>query len=179
MVEQRELEDARPCPELADRERRDRLEGADEPLQALRVESAGARSDQFERERVDAGKPGEIVGRNAGKPPEEAGWKIVMDVACGGGDDVEVVEQPFGSRRHAFLAVVLGERCVDVSQHTHVCRELPEMGVAAAAALRADREQRRQAPGVLFQQFDAEQFLAISQRARARECTTHALIPLR
>src|ERR1044072_781937 len=104
---------------------------------------------------------------------------MVMSVACGGRDDVEVVEQPFGRRRHRFLAVVFGERRVDVAQHTHVCPELPKMGVAAAAALRAYREQCRQTPGVLLQQLDTEQLLAISQRARAHESTRHALFPLR
>ena len=143
MVEQRELQRARPGPELADRERRDRLEGADEPLQPLRVEPARARSDQLERERVNAGESGELVGGDARKPLEERRREIVMDVACGGRDDVEVVEQPFGGGRHRLLPRVVGERRVDLAQRAHVLLELPQVGAAAAALPRA---QSRAAP---------------------------------
>ena len=133
MVEQRELQRARPRPQLAHRQRRDRLEGADEPLQPLRVEPARARSDQLERQRVDARQPGELVGGDARKPLEERRREIVMDVARRGRDDVEVVEQPFGGRRHRLLARVFGERRVDAAQRAHVAFELPQVRAAAAA----------------------------------------------
>ena len=54
VVDQRQLQHAGPGPELADGQRRDRLEGGDEALQALRVEPARARADELERQRVDA-----------------------------------------------------------------------------------------------------------------------------
>ena len=44
VIDQRELQRARPRPQLAHRQRRDRLEGGDESLQPLRVEPAGAAS---------------------------------------------------------------------------------------------------------------------------------------
>jgi hypothetical protein len=106
VIEQRQLQCARPRPELADGERGDGLEGADEPLEPLRVEAARARPDQFERQGVNAGESGEFVGSDAGKPLEERGRQVVMDVACGGRDDVEVVEEPFGAGGMASCRVL-------------------------------------------------------------------------
>ena len=169
VVEQRELQRAGPCPELAHRERRHRLEGADEPLQPLRIEPAAARSNQLERERVGARKPGELVGGDARKPFEKRRRQIVLDVAGGGGDDMEVVEQPFCRRRQSFVARVLHERRVDVAERAHVFLDLPQVGAAAASAPRGDREQRRQTSGVLLEQLDTEQFFATRQRAGSRE----------
>src|SRR5688572_14155675 len=71
MTEQCELERARPRPQLAHRERRDGLEGADESLKSMSLEPSRARPDQLEGECVDPGKPGELVGSDKGKPPEE------------------------------------------------------------------------------------------------------------
>ena len=169
VVEERELQRARPGPELAHREGRHRLEGADEPLKPLRFEPAGADSDQLERERVRAREPGELVGGDARQPLEERGREIVMDVARGGRDDVEVVEQPFGRRRHAFMPRVLRELRVDVAERAHMVVDLPQVGAATAAAPRRNREQRRQTPGVLLEQLDTQQFPATRQRARSCE----------
>ena len=85
---------------------------------------------------------------------------------------MEVVEQPFGGWRHRLLPRVFRERRVDLAQGAHVFPELPQVGAPAAALPRGNREQRRQTPGVLLQQLNAEQFLAISQCARPRERTT-------
>ncbi len=86
-----------------------------------------------------------------------------MDVARGGRDDVEVVEQPFGRRRHAFVPRVLRKLRVDVAQRPHMFVDLPQVGAAAAARARRNREQRRQTPGVLFEQLDTQQFFAARQ----------------
>ena len=175
VVEQRELERARPRPDLADRQRRDRLEGADETLQPLRVHSSRARSNELERQRVDAWKPGELVGSDAGQPPEEGRGQVVMDVARRGRDDVEVVEQPFGGRRHRLLTGVPGERGIDVAQRGHVLAELADVKAAAAAGARRQGQEHGQAPGVLLQQLDTEQFAATGD-VTGRE---HAAHPLR
>ena len=73
VIEERELQRARPGPELPHRERRHGLERRDESLQALRIEPARARANQFESERVNARKAGEFVGSHARKPFEEGG----------------------------------------------------------------------------------------------------------
>ena len=71
--------------------------------------------------RVDARQAGELVGRDDWQPLEERGRQIVLDVARGGGDDVEVVEQPFGGRRPLLAKPgVIGQRDVDLSQRAHV-----------------------------------------------------------
>ena len=54
VFDQRQLERARPRPQLAHRQRRDGLEGGDEAMQALRIEAAGAVPDELEGHRVDA-----------------------------------------------------------------------------------------------------------------------------
>ncbi len=140
VVEQRELERARPGPELPHRERRDRLKRADEPLQPLRFDSARARSDQLEGERIDARQARELLGRDAGQASEKGRRQVVVDVAGGGGDDVEIVEQPLGRRRHRLLPRVVCERRVDAAQRAHVVVQLTEMGASAAATARRNRD---------------------------------------
>ena len=61
VVDECELERARPRPELAHGQRRDRLEGGHEPLQPLGIEPAGTAADELERHRVDARRAGELV----------------------------------------------------------------------------------------------------------------------
>ena len=74
-----------------------------------------------------------------------------MDVARGGRDDVEVVEQPFGGGRHRLVARVIGELRVDEAERAHVLVELPEVRRprAASAARRASGAARRAAGRVL------------------------------
>ena len=103
----------------------------------------------------------------------------MVDVAGGGRDDVEVVEQPLGGRRHRLLAGVLGERGVDVAKRVHVLAQLLEVRASATSARRLNREQRGQPSGVLFQQLEAEQLLAACHRTRnAVGRVRHALRPL-
>jgi hypothetical protein len=71
MIEQCELERARPRPQLAHRERRDGLESGNESLESMSLEPPRTRPDQLQRECVDSGEPGELVGGDEGKPPEE------------------------------------------------------------------------------------------------------------
>ena len=141
----------------------------DEPLQPLRVETAGAGSDQLERQRIDARQPGEFVGGDARQPPEERRRQIVMDVARGGRDDVEVVEQPFGGRRHRLAARIVRERRV----HARAARACARAAGAGARGRRhaagAIVNERRQPAGVLLEQLETQQFFAARQRARSRE----------
>ena len=133
VLDERQLERARPRPQLAHRQRRDRLEGGDEPVQALRVETAGAAADQLEGQRIDARQSGEFVGRDPGQPPIERGRQIVADVAGGGRDDVEVVEQPLGGGRRLLAAPrVVGQGDIHVPQRVHVAVESPQVGAPFA-----------------------------------------------
>ncbi len=142
-------------------------------MQALRIEAAGAAPDELEGHRVDAGESGELVGRDPGQPPIERGRQIVADVAGGGRDDVEVVEQPLGGGRRLLAAprgVSQGD--IDVPQGAHVAVEPPQVGDAVRAAADGDREQGRQTPGMFFERLDPEQFhAAIGEWTCGREIT--------
>jgi hypothetical protein len=105
VLDQRELEHARPGPELADRQRRDGLEGEDEARQASR---RGGR-----RRAGSARRPGR------GRAPCPRARAARAWAACGSSrpagscadaadlrlDEVEVVEEPLGRRRHELAAM--------------------------------------------------------------------------
>ena len=132
VLDQRELQRRRPRPQLAHRQRRDRLKCRDEPVQPLRIEPAGAAANQLERHRVNARQAGELVGGDPRQPPEERRRQIVVNVAQRGENDVEVVEQPLRRRRRGFAAFgVVGQRRVDLAKARDV-REVLDMRAAAA-----------------------------------------------
>jgi hypothetical protein len=91
----------------------------------------------------------------------------------GGGNRVEVVEQPLGRGRGGFLPRIAREGRVDVPQRAHVRVQLPEVGTAAPATRRRNREQRSQAAGVLLQQIDAQQLFAAGKRTCSSEWRNH------
>ena len=99
-----------------------------------------------------------------GQAAEEGPRQVVLNVAGGGRDDVEVVEQPFGGGRQGLALLFAGERGVHLSQGAHVGGEPTQVGAPVAAA-RRNREQRRQPPGVLFQQLDAEELDTAAETA--------------
>ena len=165
MIDERELQCAWPSPQLAHRQRGHGLEGADEPLHARRVEAAGTQANQFEGERVDAGQSREFVGGHLGQPPEECRRQVVVDITRGCRDDVEIVEEPLGRRRHGLLLRVFSQRDVDLAQGAHVALELAQVGAATAARARRKRQQRGEAASMLLEQLDAEQFFAAAEAA--------------
>ena len=107
VIDEGQLEHAGPCPELADRERRNRLERGDEPLQPLRVEPARARSDELERQRIHARQPGKLVSGHPRQALEVRRRQVVVDVTGRRRHHVEVVEQPFRRRRYRLLPRVV------------------------------------------------------------------------
>jgi hypothetical protein len=92
-----ELQQRRPCPELAHRQGCDRLKSRDETMQPLRVEAAGAAANQLARHRIDPWQSGELISGNPREPAEERGRQIVVNVTHRCEDDVEVIEQPLRS----------------------------------------------------------------------------------
>ena len=129
-------------------------------MQPLRVETPGAMADELEGHRIDAWKAGELVGGDAGQALVELGGEVVTDVACRCRDDVEVVEEPLGSRGSLFAACyVVIERDVDLAQRTHVRVESLEVGDRGSTA-RVDGEQRGQPASVIFERLDPQQFEA-------------------
>ena len=66
VFDKRQLQHARPGPELAHRQRRDRLKGGDESRKTLRVEVARAGSNQLQRQGMNAGHAFELIGDDGG-----------------------------------------------------------------------------------------------------------------
>ena len=174
VIDESQLQYAGPRPELADRERRDRLERRDEPLQALRVEPARARADELERQRVDTRQAHELVGSHAGQTLEIRRRQVVVNVARGRRHDVEVVEQPLRRRRHGLLMRVVRKLRVEVAQRPHVILEPAEVCAPAAVAAGRNRQQRRQPARVLLEELDAQQFDVSADDPRNRQLLRHA-----
>ena len=61
VLDERQLQHARPRPQLADRQRRDALVAVQELDQLLAIQPAVAVADQLDRDRVDAGLPGVLA----------------------------------------------------------------------------------------------------------------------
>ncbi len=166
VVDQRELQHAGPRPQLADRQRRDALEGGDETLQALCVDPAGTGPHQLDGQRVDARQAGELIRSDSRQSLEVRRRQVVLDVAGRGRDDVEIVEQPFGRRRHGLALGITGKLGIDLPQRPHVRLQLLEVGAPVAGTVRSGRDQGGEPPRVLFKQLDAEQLDCTARDAR-------------
>ena len=159
VLDQRQPEHDRHRPQLAEQQRLHRLVGGDEARQrAARQPGVGVR-DHLQRERIDArlaglrrmrrgaadraapvagGRRGGIVDRGRRQriadQPRQLAAVAPGQVAPGGAhlllDQVEVVEQPFGGRRHApFGGRGAGELSVDAGQHALVVGQPGEQPV--------------------------------------------------
>ena len=105
-------QEARPGPELGERERRDRLERREETLEPHRVEPGVALRHDVPRERLDAGRASVLRSDEARKLSVVRARKVVPDAAHLRLEEMEVVEQPRDGRRDRFArAHVGGEDC--------------------------------------------------------------------
>jgi len=69
---------------------------------------------------------------------------------------------------------IVGERHIHAAERAHMLLELAQMRASTAVPARGDRQQRGQPASVLFEQLDAEQFLAAAEPSRSRKRrTTH------
>jgi hypothetical protein len=98
VFDERQLQGARERPQLADRQRRDRLKGGDEALQALGIEARRTPANELRGEDVDPCLSAEIIGGEFRQAAEERGRQVAANVARRGRDDEVVVEQPLGGR---------------------------------------------------------------------------------
>jgi len=94
--DQRQPERSGPRPELPNRQWRNGLKSGHEPLQPLGIEASGAASHQLGGDDANSWLAGELVGRHAGEPAVEGRRQVVANVANSRGDDVKVIEKPFG-----------------------------------------------------------------------------------
>ena len=138
VLDERELQHARPGPQLADRQRRDASGSCSRKrTQLVAVEAAVAVADQLDRQGVDARVAGVLARRELRQLAVVAARQVLADVADLRRDQVEVVEQPLRRRRDELAPVhVVGQRAVGVAQ---------DAGVVAkrGKTLRARRRGRR------------------------------------
>jgi hypothetical protein len=160
VVAERELQHARPRPELADGEGGDRLEGVEPAAELGAVEAAVAVADELDGERVHAGVPRLVARGELGQLAVVAARQVLADVPDLGGDEVVVVEEPLPGGRDELAAVhVAGERAVGRAQDADVVVE-PREDAARGAPRRVHREAGRERAGPLVEALDAEQLVA-------------------
>ena len=112
---------ARPCPQLADRQRGGRLKRRHEATKAIGFEPAPAAANELQGHRGDAGGAGQLLRGNLREPPIVGGGEVVVDGTSSRGDEMEVVEQPLGRGWDPFAAPhVVAHQRVDVGEHASV-----------------------------------------------------------
>ena len=168
VLDEGELEHARPGPQLADRERRDRLVAVHEAEELLPVEAAVAVADQLHGHGVDARVAGELAGGELGQLAVVAARQVLAHVADLGGDQVVVVEQPLRRRRDELPPVhVLGHGEVRLAQDARVVGEAREHVPRVPARRGIDGQAGRQGLGPLLEPLDAQQLVPEGLLGRA------------
>jgi hypothetical protein len=159
VLDERELQHARPRPELTDGERGDRLEGVQPAHELGAIEPAVAVADELNRERVDAGAPRLLAHGELGQLAVVAAGEVLANVPDLGGDEVEVVEEPLGRGRHELAPVhVAGERAVRLAQAADVVLEAREHAPRRPSR-RVHREPGRERARPLVEALHAEELV--------------------
>ena len=184
VLDERELEHARPGPQLADRERRHRLVAVHEANELLAVEAAVAVADELHGHGVDPSVAGELARGELGQLAVVAARQVLAHVADLRGDEVVVVEQPLRGRRDELpLVHALGHAEVRLAQDAGVVVEARE-GVACIPSRRGiDDEAGGQRLRPLLEPLDAQELVAegllgggdaTSPQAAERRAETHS-----
>ena len=157
ILEQRQLQDAGPGPQLADRERCHGLIRLQKTRQALEVEPSVPGTDELDRHGVQPRRPGMLAGSQLREFAVVAWGQIVANGSGLGLEQMEIVEQPLrGGRERLTSMDVVGEREVRAAQPFHVPLEAVEMGPAAPFRFARQREVGRQRRRAFFERFKAE-----------------------
>ena len=124
IFDERQLQNARPRPQLTDTERRHRLVAVHEPDELGAVEAAVAVSNQLERHRIDSRVARPLTLWQPWQLAVVGLRQVMADGTNLGGHQGEMVQQPFGRRRDGLLAVhIASERVVRRAQHPGVFRQ--------------------------------------------------------
>ena len=159
VLDQRQLEHARPGPELADRERRHALEAFDERGQLVPREPAVAVAQQLDGHRIDARLAHVFRRREARQFAVVGAGQVPADVLDFRRHQVEVVEQPLGRWGDEDAGpYVMRQRTIALAQHAGVFFE-PGKDAAGAAA-RIDGKAGCYRQGTFFEALNAEQLIA-------------------
>ncbi len=161
VLDEGELQHARPGPELADRERGDRLEALEETHELLAVEAAVAVPYQLHRDGVHAGVAGLLSRRELGQLAVVATREVVAHLPDLGGDEVVVVEEPLPCGRDELaLMDVVRQGAIGVAQDAGVVVEPRKHAARGAARARVHGEPRRERVRPLLQALDAQELVA-------------------
>ena len=160
ILDERDAQRDRDRPQLADVERLHALIGIDETHEGLGIEPAVGVRDKGPRHAEDARITLQVAVGELGQLPIVGRRQIVLDLAYLFLDDVEIVEQPLGSRRDRTIAACfVGERMVGCDQNPRVvvhARPHASAGLGTSRDALRSRERFR----VLLQSLDTEQLRA-------------------
>src|SRR4029453_7000809 len=158
--DQRELQEARPRPELADRQRIDGLKAVQEPPELFGIQSRIGMNNQIDSQQIDASMTdvgaacdsGQLCGMGGGQmPPYLADFRR---------DQVEVVDQPTAGGRDELTGPrVFGEDSVVLLQKTDVIAEPWEHARDRTTSADVDSEVDGERLGALLELLEAEQFV--------------------
>ena len=157
VLEQRQLQDAGPGPQFADRERRHGLIRLQEARQALEIEAPVSRADQLDRHGIQPRRPRVLPRGELRELLVIARGQVLAHGPGLGLEQMEVVEQPLpGGRERLASMDVVREREIRAAQPLHVPLEAVEMGPAAPLRLARQREVGREGHRALFEGLEAE-----------------------
>ena len=159
VLEEPELEHAGQRPQLADRQRRYGLKGENETGEPPRAEPAVTVPDQLERHRMDARLAREFAWREGRQRPIVTSGEVPSDGPRLRLDEVEVVEQPLGGRRHRDAPVdVVGEGAIGRGEDADVLIQPRQHVVPAGPRGRHQCEKGGERLGALLEALEAQQF---------------------
>ena len=158
VLDQRQLEHARPGPEFADAERRNRLIGVNKAIEPVRIEPGIAVAEQFDGHRIHASSAGQFARCEFRQLAVIATRKVMADLAHLAFHQMEVVEQPFGCRRDRLAAPhVSGKDAIGIAEHARVIGQATQQAGRAAARVPRQREFSRERAGPFLEALDAQQ----------------------
>ena len=138
-------------------QRGDRLEGLDVPADPGLVQAAVGVRHQRQGQREDARIAGQRAVGQLGQLRVVAARQVVLDLAEGVLDDVEIIGEPLGLEAPGpGMDGVLDDPAVRLDQDAPVLREAAEQG-GAHSGPRGRHGGRREFPGVRLQVIQAEQ----------------------
>jgi hypothetical protein len=170
VLDESQLQHARPGPQLADRQRGNGLVAVHEAQEFLSVQATVAVADELHRHGVDAGVARQLPQSELGQLAVVPSRKVVVDVPDLGSHQVEVIEEPFRGRRDELpLVHLLGHGAVRIAQNASVIVEAPKDAPRPTSGIRVDRKSRRQRLGSFFEPLDAQELFAQGLLRPARE----------
>ena len=161
VLDEGQLQHARPGPQLADRERSHGLEAVQEAHQLLAVQAAVAMADDLFGQGIDARVARELPQSELGQLAIVVRREVPAHVEDLGGHEMVVVEEPFRRWSDELPPVhIVGHGDVRLAKDAGVVLETRQDAPRRAAGVRVEREPGRERSRPLFQSFDAQQFVA-------------------